>query len=113
MLGYVYVDEALADGQVTQFIRTYFKETIETLPKCDIDLQEYQEMILKRFMNPAIKDTIHRLLLDTSKKLKESMAPAARDLLALGKPCATYAASFALFAKMCLGEDEKGASIDI
>jgi len=66
---YVFVDDAMNDEIISNFVRSYMEEVKDTLdPIEDVDYDEYINKLIIRFANPATKDRILRLAEDTSSK---------------------------------------------
>lgn len=67
--GYTYVDIAMNDSQIKNFVKSYMDEikiTLNLIPGVSYD--EYIDQLIIRFANPATKDRVLRLSEDTSAK---------------------------------------------
>ena len=86
MLGHVYVHEAVGDPLVAGFVRAYLTtEALAAVPALPgVDLGAYIETVLDRFANPAIADTIERLVTDGSARIPKFVLPVVRNTLAGG-----------------------------
>ncbi len=70
LAGYQYVDDAMNDKRIREFVRSYMHELKETLnPIQGIDYNAYIETLIKRFANPAVRDRLLRLAEDGSSKI--------------------------------------------
>ena len=83
--GHKYVHEAMADQEITAFVRSYMHEVKKTLhPVLGIDLDEYIETLIERFSNPNIADTLDRLSMDGSGKFKATLLPPLEEMKGKG-----------------------------
>jgi mannitol 2-dehydrogenase len=85
--------------------------TLDPVP--GVDLEDYKRMLIERFSNPEIRDTIARLCAESSDRIPKWVVPVARVQLARDgglERCATIIASWARYAE---GVDEQGAPIDV
>lgn len=81
-LGYVYVDEAVNDPLVLDLLKSYFAEASATLQVAnEIDLFSYQQTLLERFANRAIRDTVERLATDAHDRLTKFLLPVITERL--------------------------------
>ncbi|TCL82726.1 MULTISPECIES: mannitol dehydrogenase family protein [unclassified Rathayibacter] len=80
--GYTFVHEAMADVTVATFVDVFMTEAQSTVPPVEgIDLHDYRALLLQRFSNPAIRDTLERLATDASDRIPKFVVPIAQDLL--------------------------------
>lgn len=85
--GHTMVHEAAADPVVQQVLRDWFVEARPTLdPVPGIDLDGYTEVLLERFANPHIADTLARLCAFASDRIPTFVLPVLRDNLVAGRP---------------------------
>ena len=100
-LGYVLVDEALADDRIRTYLERYMADeaapTLGDLP--GIDLAGYMATLIERFSNPRMRDTLVRLATDGSTRMPTFTLPAIRDNLAAGRPVRLGAAMVAAWAE--------------
>lgn len=109
LLGYRWVHEAAADPDLVALLRAYLAEAVPTLlPVPGIDLAAYQDMLLVRYANPHVRDTVARLCADTSARIPQWVLPTIRDNLAAGRPVRIGAAVVASWARYATGLDEQG-----
>lgn len=87
-LGYVFVDDAMQDGLLREYLTTYMqKEAVPTLGELvDIDLDNYIDTLMSRFSNPHMRDTLVRLATDGSTRMATFTLPVLRENLAAGRP---------------------------
>lgn len=114
LLGYRDVDAAVTDADLQAFIRRYMREIASTLqPVPGVNVSQYQETLVRRFSNPAIKDQVTRLAMEGSQKIANSIAPPVSELLEGGHPASHAAFAVAAWIRFCRGTDEAGEAIDI
>lgn len=79
--GYNYIHESVNDITISRLLRKYLdKEVTPTLdPVAGIDLERYKESIIRRFKNPHIKDTVARIISETSAKFPKFILPTITD----------------------------------
>ncbi len=112
LLGHTYVHEAMGEPALRAYMVALMdRELGPTLPPVPgVDLGAYKRMLVARFANPAIEDTVERINRDASLNLllvpiEASLASGGRvELLALG---------LAAWMRRAAGVDEKGASIEL
>ena len=80
-------------------------------PVPDTSLDEYYELIDRRFSNPKIGDTITRLCLDGSNRQPKFILPSAADRVRDGKSVIGLALVSAFWARYCYGETDSGKPI--
>jgi mannitol 2-dehydrogenase len=115
LAGYRLVHEAAQDPLFQRLLLGYMvEEATPTLrPVPGIDLAEYQESLIARFSNPAIRDTLARLAFDGSERMTKWLLPVVRESLADGGEVRRSAAVVAGWARYCEGVDEEGRPIEV
>ena len=108
-----FVHEAMENDLVRRFLhKVEHDEIIPIVPAVpDTDLEDYYQLIDRRFANPKIGDTIQRLCLDGSNRQPKFILPSARDRLAQGGGVTGLALVSALWARYCYGESDSGKPI--
>jgi mannitol 2-dehydrogenase len=108
-----FVHEAMADPLVRDFLEKLTQtEIIPTVPPPpQTDLQQYRELIARRFANPKIGDTVSRLCLDGSNRQPKFILPTVADRLKTGRGVRGLALVSALWCRYCYGETESGQAI--
>lgn len=92
LLGYASVHEATRDPVLRELLRAYWREAVPTLDDVPgIDLAAYQEMLLERFGNPHVADTLARLSSFASDRIPAFLMPVVRDRCAQGASVAASA----------------------
>ena len=76
------------------------------------DLTDYKTLIIERFSNPEVADTVRRLCLDGSNRQPKFIIPSIRDVLAAGGDAAGLTLLSAMWCRYCAGTDEKGTVIE-
>ena len=85
LLGYLEVAKAAADVDIAAWLDRYMQEVQTTLVAPDgLNLDEYRQALLHRFQNPAIQDSLYRLLEDSSIKFRQVLLPPLQHRLAKG-----------------------------
>ncbi len=83
LAGYRYIHEGTHDAAIRQMAYDYVTDdAIPVLLPCPIDLEQYRDVVLDRFGNPAIADTNQRVAMDAFSKIPGMIAPTIRDQLA-------------------------------
>ncbi len=86
LAGYSFVDDAMNNIRIRNYIRSYMHELKTTLDPIEgVDFDDYIRDLLKRFANPAVRDRLLRLAEDGSTKILNSMIPPLQILLEKGK----------------------------
>ncbi len=115
LCGYTYAHEAAADPVFAEFLLGYMDEearpTLENAP--GIDPRHYAQVVVERFANPAIRDTISRLCAFSSDRIPKFVLPVIRTNLANGTEVTRGAAIVAGWARYAEGVDEIGQPIDV
>ncbi len=111
LLDIEHVHEAMAHPLIRAFLaKVEREEIIPTVPPVpDTDLQEYSQVIIERFSNPEIADTVRRLCLDGSNRQPKFIVPTIRDSLARGVVPEGLAILSALWCRYCAGTTDSGA----
>ena len=115
LCGYTYVHEAAQDPLFGEFLRGYMDD--EATPTLDpvpgVDLQQYKQVLIERFSNPEIRDTIARVCAESSDRIPKWLLPVIRFQLEHDGPIARSAAVVASWARYAEGTDEHGEPIEI
>lgn len=113
LLGHHFVHEAMADPQIEAWLRALeTREIIPTLTPIDgVDYGDYLELIVNRFANPEIGDTVARLCLDGSNRQPKFILPTIADALRDGHAIEGLAREVAFWCRYCERRDEAGKEI--
>jgi mannitol 2-dehydrogenase len=108
-----FVHEAMEDEQIRAFLDTLTKREIQPVvpPPPNTKLDDYRELIARRFANPRIGDTIQRLCFDGSNRQPKFILPSVADRLKTGASIKGLALVSALWCRYCYGETESGKPI--
>lgn len=114
LLGVQYVHEAMEHPTIAQFLdaleRNQIIPTVGPVP--DTSLQDYWQLIAKRFSNPTIQDTIGRICYDGASRHPKFIVPVARDALQRGSSKIDgLALVSAMWCRYCQGQTESGEAI--
>ena len=98
LAGYLYIHEGTHDAAIRKMAYDYVTDdAIPVLLPCPINLEQYRDVVLDRFGNPAIADTNQRVAMDAFSKIPGMIAPTIRDKLARGGSFDSVALLPALF----------------
>jgi mannitol 2-dehydrogenase len=111
LLDIEYVHEAMAHPLIRAFLDKV--ETTEIIPHVppvpDTDIDGYFKVIVERFSNPEVADTVRRLCLDGSNRQPKFIVPSIRDNLAKGVVPEGLALLSSLWCRYCAGTTDSGA----
>lgn len=115
LLGYRFVDHALADRRIRALIDVYM--TDDVIPLLDgpagMSLIEYKNTIIDRFANPAIGDQLIRIATDGAAKIPVFHAKTIQELIAAGRDVRREAFLLACYGAYLGGVDDLGETIDL
>ena len=98
LVGYLYIHEGTHDPVIRQFAYDYVTDdVIPVLSPCPLNLENYRDVVLDRFGNPAIRDTNQRVAMDGFSKIPGFIAPTFRERLARTESIDSVAMLPALF----------------
>lgn len=98
LVGYQYIHEGTHDPVIRKFAFDYVTDdVIPVLSPCPINLEDYRDVVLDRFGNPAICDTNQRVAMDGFSKIPGFIAPTFRERLARNESIDSVAMLPALF----------------
>lgn len=108
-----FVHEAMENRLIGAFLhKLEHEEIIPHVPIVpDMSREDYFALIVRRFSNPKIKDTIRRIALDGSNRQPKFILPVVTDRLAAGKDVRGLALVGASWARYCAGKTDSGAEI--
>jgi mannitol 2-dehydrogenase len=108
-----FVHEAMEDRQISAFLdrltKTEIAPTVPPPPSTNLD--QYRELIARRFANPKIGDTITRLCFDGSNRQPKFILPTVRARREAGQGVAGLALVSALWCRYCHGSTETGRTV--
>jgi mannitol 2-dehydrogenase len=109
-----FVHEAMQNALVRGFLsKLEREEIIPTVPPVPgVVLEEYFQLIDKRFSNPKIGDTVRRLCLDGSNRQPKFIVPTIADRLKAGQGVGGLALESALWCRYCFGTSDSGKIIE-
>jgi mannitol 2-dehydrogenase len=109
-----FVHEAMENPLVRAFLAKLERDEImPTVPPVPgVVLEEYCQLIERRFSNPKIGDTVRRLCLDGSNRQPKFIVPTISDRLKTGAGISGLALESALWCRYCFGVTESGAIIE-
>jgi len=113
--GYRYAHEATNDPAISKFLLNYMEQeaTPTLLPVPGVDLDAYRHMLIERFSNPEVKDTLARLCAESSDRIPKWLVPVIHDRLAQGGDVTFSAAIVASWARYAEAIDEEGEPINV
>ena len=109
-----YVHDAMANPTIRAFLdKILTAEVLPIVPPVPgVALPEYKALILDRFSNPEVADTIRRLCLDGSNRQPKFIIPSIRDVIAGKGQMGGLVLLSALWCRYCYGLSESGAVIE-
>jgi mannitol 2-dehydrogenase len=109
-----YVHEAMEHPLIHAFFeKVEQEEVIPTVPPVPgTNIQDYYKLIGRRFSNPKIGDTVHRLCLDGSNRQPKFIVPVINDNIAMGRSIVGLALESALWCRYCAGTSDSGKVIE-
>ncbi len=114
LAGKIYVDEAMQDPKIREFIVGFMDEVLATVPEIEgVDFGEYKQDLIARLENPHIKDELVRLARNGTGKIEGRFLDPLRDSKANDMPHQHLAFATAAWIQYLKGVDEQGNSIDI
>ncbi|MGE3876252.1 MAG: mannitol dehydrogenase family protein [Parvibaculaceae bacterium] len=107
------VHEAIEHRLIAAFLhKLEHEEIIPHVPVVpEMSREDYLALVVRRFSNPKIKDTIRRIALDGSNRQPKFILPVVADRLAAGKEVKGLALVGASWARYCAGKTDSGAEI--
>lgn len=108
-----FVHEAMEHPLIRTFLAKLEKEEIIPIipPVPDTNLNEYFDLIERRFLNPKIGDTIPRLAQDGSNRQPKFILPSTADRLAKGDDIVGLSLVSALWCRYFYGTSDSGKEI--
>ena len=115
LLGYQYADEAMGDAQISLLLQRMMDEEVTPIldPVPGIDLADYKRTLIRRFSNPAIKDTLVRLATEGSARIPKFILPSIADSLRTGTPNRLLVFTVATWFRYLAGTDDQGKELQI
>lgn len=115
LAGYRYAHEVAQDPLFAQFLLDYMdKEATPTLaPVPGIDLDGYKRLLIERFSNEHVRDTLARLCAESSDRIPKWLLPVVSINLENGGEIHRSAAIVASWARYAEGADEQGNLIEV
>lgn len=109
-----YVHDAMAEPLIRAFLdKILTTEVLPIVPPVPgVTLADYKALILDRFSNPEVADTIRRLCLDGSNRQPKFIIPSIRDAIAGGSAMDGLVLLSALWCRYCYGTSDSGAVIE-
>jgi mannitol 2-dehydrogenase len=113
LLDVQFVHEAMENRLIGAFLhKLEHEEIIPHVPIVpEMSREDYFALIVRRFSNPKIKDTIRRIALDGSNRQPKFILPVVTERLAAGKSVRGLALVGATWARYCAGKSDSGAEI--
>jgi fructuronate reductase len=113
--GIEYVSEAVLQTDFENFLRKMMmEEIIPTLKLSEsVNLDQYQNELIKRYQNPALKHRLWQIAMDGSQKLPQRLLNTIRDRLNSGCSFPRLALAVAGWMRFVVGKDEHGITIEI
>lgn len=108
-----FVHEAMQDVQISRFLdHIETKEILPVVPPVpNTNLETYKDLVIQRFSNPDIGDTIRRLCLDGSNRQPKFIIPTIQEVINKGGDANGLILLSALWCRYCYGISENGIKI--
>ncbi|MBV8486167.1 MAG: mannitol dehydrogenase family protein [Verrucomicrobia bacterium] len=115
LVGYEYADEAMGDAEIVRFVQRMMDEEVTPIldPVPGIDLEDYKRTLIRRFSNPAIKDTLIRLATEGSARIPKFVLPSIVESLSSGTPNRLLIFTVATWFRYLTGIDDRGRELPI
>jgi mannitol 2-dehydrogenase len=115
LMGYHLVHDAVNDHLIQTLLRRYMREEAQATlrPVPGVNLADYQDMLITRFTNAEVKDTIARLCAESSDRIPKWLVPVINERLSQGLDVSLSAAIVASWARYAEGIDEEGNPITV
>ena len=109
-----FVHEAMEHPLIAAFLDKLEREEIipAVPPVPGTDINAYYQLIVRRFANPKIGDTVRRLCLDGSNRQPKFIVPTVADNLKSSRSTNGLALESALWCRYCYGESDNGRKIE-
>lgn len=113
LLGLTYAHEALADSLLSSYLeKLLYEEVLPALPSVPgIDLKDYTSVVLRRFANPEIEDTVERLCQDGANRLPKFILPSIHENRKLGQDYTGLVLVLAFWFQLCLETDDSESGV--
>ncbi|WP_100497558.1 mannitol dehydrogenase family protein [Geodermatophilus chilensis] len=115
LAGHRRVDEVMADPLFVELVDRYLREeatpTLPPVPGTDLD--GYRRVLLDRFANPAVSDSLARNCAEGSERIATFVLPVVREQLRRGGPIDVAVLTVAAWARYATGVDERGEPIAV
>ncbi|MGU3646511.1 mannitol dehydrogenase family protein [Microbacterium sp. C23T] len=115
LLGYRYVDEAMRDERLRELLDVFMETDVIPLLTAPegVSLQEYKQLILDRFANPAVGDQLIRIATDGAAKIPVFHTATIRELIEKRADIRREAFLFACYTQYLAGSDDNGGAIEV
>ena len=115
LAGMEYVSEAVQQPVFEKFLRNMMKEEIMPTLKLpeSVNLDQYQNALIERYQNPALKHRLWQIAMDGSQKLPQRLLGTLRDRIATETSFKRLVLAVAGWMRYILGRDEQGNNIEI
>jgi mannitol 2-dehydrogenase len=109
------VDEAMAKPQFERFVRALMRSEVapNLVPPQGIDLDDYQEAVVRRFSNFAIGDQVARVCADGSSKFPTFVVPSVEAQLEKGGAVRMLALVLAGWCRYLQGRADDGSPLSL
>jgi fructuronate reductase len=107
MAGHKYVRDVMQDRSLAGLVERHMAAAAATLkPEKDINTEEYQENLIKRFKNVSIAHATYQIAMDGSQKLPQRVFAAACDALRIRSKIEPFAFATAAWLHYCAGRHD-------
>ena len=114
LAGYGFVYEALADRTIHAYLHDFLDRDVIPLLRAPagMSLEDYRDIVLRRFGNPAIRDQLARITSDGAAKIPIFLGETLRATLREDRDPCRLAFLFAAFGRYLGGRDDRGRAFE-
>jgi len=114
LAGYQHINDCMDDANYRTAARALMiDQQAPTLKVKGVDLDNYADMLIARYSNPALRHRTWQIAMDGSQKLPQRMLDSVRWHLAKGSDFSLLALGIAGWMRYVGGVDEQGAAIEV
>jgi fructuronate reductase len=113
LAGCEHIADVMNEPDFVAFVRRMMAEEVAPTLAVPTDLAAYQESLLERFANPAIRHRTAQIAMDGSQKLPQRLLGTIRDRLRAGGSIRYLTLAVAAWMRHAAGRDEAGRAIPV
>jgi mannitol 2-dehydrogenase len=115
LLGYRYVDEAMADARIRTLMQRLMEEEVTPLldPVPGVDLAAYRACLLERFANTAVRDQLARIGAESSARMPKFVLPSILEQAERQGALKLLSFTVACWFRFLAGRDDHGKPLPL